>query len=160
MKVAMRPSAVSRPSRLTETPLLRSRRIWIAFSMSPLASLRAALQSIIGRLVRSRSCITSLALIWLIFTSLQRIRAQTTEDGGQKTAVCPLSSVFCPLFTDAAAGLGVRRGPDVAGRRRGARPDHGLLFRRQGGPAFEHGIRQPAQHQLDRTDAVVIAGNG
>ena len=56
------PSVASRSPSLASLPCL-TRRISIAFSMSPSASVRAFLQSIIPAPVRSRSALTSLAVI-------------------------------------------------------------------------------------------------
>src|SRR5438067_8180345 len=59
----MRPSAVSRAPLLPAIVLPFFRRISTALSMSPPASVRAALQSIIGWLVRSRRALTAAAEI-------------------------------------------------------------------------------------------------
>src|SRR5437899_9439951 len=64
----MRPSPASRSARLPACILKRWRRMSTAFSMSPPASVRADLHSIIGRLVRSRSVLTAVAEIVDIVT--------------------------------------------------------------------------------------------
>src|SRR5712691_7922312 len=55
------PSLVARPLRLAADACPLTRRISIALSMSPPASARAALQSMIPAPVRSRSALTSVA---------------------------------------------------------------------------------------------------
>ena len=62
-KVAMVPSLVSRPARLTALAMPMVRRTSTALSRSPSASTRAFLHSIIGESVISRSCLTSAAVI-------------------------------------------------------------------------------------------------
>src|SRR5438270_4389014 len=58
MYCATEPSLVSRVAFFCATAAPRLRRITTAFSASPLASVRAFLQSIIGAPVRSRSSLT------------------------------------------------------------------------------------------------------
>ena len=62
-KTAIRPVEVERPACFSWTFLPRIRSPSIAFSMSPLASVRACLQSIMGRPVFSRSSFTAEAVI-------------------------------------------------------------------------------------------------
>src|SRR6516162_1869052 len=66
MKAAIRPSAVSLSPFLSMMALFRLRRSSVAFSISPFASISAALQSIMGALVRLRKAMTAAAEIVLI----------------------------------------------------------------------------------------------
>src|SRR5713226_4392304 len=68
--MATRPSAVSRAAKLPILLPAFLRSHSIAFSMSPPASVSAVLHSIIGALVRSRSDLTSLAEMAMVFSSL------------------------------------------------------------------------------------------
>jgi hypothetical protein len=65
------PSAAMRPALLAALLPNLTRRSSSAFCMSPWASLRAFLQSIIGASVRSRSSLTMEAVISAIFILLQ-----------------------------------------------------------------------------------------
>src|SRR5262249_52368661 len=147
------PSAVSLPARLTPWALPHSRRISMALSMSPPASVRAALQSIIGALVRSRRAFTAVAEMLLMVSPS---REKSRRAGG----VSPRRDVFPPgahapgspsqcLLYDRGSRLGVR-GADAGGHGR-LRPrlDQPLLVGRQGGAALEDGVGQLRQDQLD-----------
>src|SRR5262249_52630145 len=147
----MRPSAVSRAPFLSATSLPRLRRISTAFSMSPPASVRAALQSIIGWLVRSRRALTAAAEIVVMggaflspcATVLPGPQAVATDQGQRPTDRS--------LFNDRRGRLGVRgagggrgagRGGGRAGRGDGGAGAAGpaaarrrLLLGRQGGAA-------------------------
>src|SRR5262249_50574460 len=172
----MRPSAVSRAPFLSgiERPFLR--RISTALSMSPPASVRAALQSIIGWLVRSRRALTAAAEIAVMGrASSVRYPVPSSRppfvatDHGQRAA-------DRLLLNDRGGRLGVRgaggaRGGGGGGGRAG-RADGGagaagpaaarrrLLLGRQGGAALADSVGQPGQDQLDRADAVVVARDG
>jgi hypothetical protein len=63
MLMATTPSAATRPALLAALLPKRTRRISSAFCMSPAASVRAFLQSIMGASVRSRSSFTMDAVI-------------------------------------------------------------------------------------------------
>src|SRR6267142_1835290 len=81
----MSPCAVARPARLAACASPRLRRIVMASSMLPLASLRAALHSIMPVPVLSRSCLTWSAVIAVaaISNSLSsaRLRLYTRSAG-------------------------------------------------------------------------------
>src|SRR4051812_36188338 len=73
----MRPSAVSRLAALSCASLFCLRRISTAFSMSPPASVRAALHFIICMPVRARSFMTSAALTSIVTTLLGETRSHS-----------------------------------------------------------------------------------
>src|SRR5436189_5747195 len=75
MYEATRPSLVVRPVRFAAEAWPFTRRISIALSTSPLASARAALQSMMPAPVRSRSALTSAAEISAITGSLPGLGA-------------------------------------------------------------------------------------
>src|SRR4029453_17007929 len=73
------------PARLAWLARPRSRRISVARSASPSASIRARLQSIIPAPVASRSALTIAAVISVISGTVLRLRA----GGGLVRRVCP-----------------------------------------------------------------------
>src|SRR5262245_282865 len=151
----MRPSAVSRAPLATPICLPFLRRISMALSTSPPASVRAALQSIIGWLVRSRRALTSAAGIVVMGSFRPQSVPQgvawrpppVATDHGQRAA-------DGGLFNDRRGGLGVRGGGAGGGRRggRGAGGDAAarrvLLLGRQRGAAVADGVGELAEHQL------------
>src|SRR5262249_27481105 len=165
----IRPSAVSLPSRLACILANLLRRISIAFSASPFASTRACLQSPIGRSVRSRSCLTIWGVIGVLMLSPVLVfPVYGLVVGKPRVGVCAFPRV-----------IGHNRNRETGNcltdrRRRGrVRFDRlGLLTGRllaglvyllllgwQGSPAFQTRIGQLAQDDLDRADAVVVAGD-
>src|SRR5262249_26690430 len=125
----------------------------MAFSISPLAAIRAALQSIMGALVRSRRLFTAAAEIVLMLLIPLFAVVQGPWSGERHHS--PLAS----LFNDCWGGSRVRGGcVGAIGRRCGGdrpRAQLRLLLGRQRRPPFQHGIGQLGKHQLDGADTVV-----
>src|ERR1700756_4489890 len=80
MYCATEPSLVTRVAFFCATAAPRLRRITTAFSASPLASVRAFLQSIMGAPVRSRSSLTLAAEMLVCLLSLVSMVAIIEDD--------------------------------------------------------------------------------
>src|SRR5687767_7075563 len=96
----MTPWAVARPARLAACASPRLRRSVVASSMSPLASVNAALHSIIPAPVLSRSCFTCSAVIAIV------VKLRRTSEAAPPTAEQPHASLVQCL-------LAPLRGADV-----------------------------------------------
>ncbi len=121
----------------------------MAFSSSPLASVNARLQSIKGRPVFSRNARTAAALISPMSRSPQGCAVCVVNSGMTTRPLRwrPLPASHSPH----------RRRCWLAGFGFVSR----FLFRldRRIGPARNDGVRQHLQHELNRANAVVVAGN-
>src|SRR5262245_50398330 len=158
----MRPCAVARPARLAAWARPRFRRMVMASSMLPLASLSAALHSIIPAPVLSRSCLTCSAVIADVAIS-RLLRTQKAPAGwpAQTLSACALG-----------ASGGWRRLAPLGPHRR-SQPGGGIGFGRFLGARrfflrnsrFAHpaagvdGLANLRREQPDRSKRVVVARN-
>ena len=168
------PCAVARPARLAACARPRLRRMVIASSMSPLASVRAALHSIMPAPVLSRSCLTCSAVIAIclelqgglkaalydrLAAAVQRKRRQMpAPDSDTATRCYALGGRrrFAALRTVHAAqtrgGVGRRCGLFLRRRFLG----HARLALRA---AAADGVGDLRREQPDRPQGVVVAGD-
>src|SRR4029453_5667380 len=96
----MVPSAASRSESFPSLLPILTRRISVAFSMSPPASSRARLQSIIPAPVCWRRAATSLALIWGV------VLIARASSGGRRLRQSSNGALSCVLFLGRVLGLG------------------------------------------------------
>src|SRR3954465_8909424 len=170
-----RPKAVSRLARVALSLIPCLRRCSLAASLSPLCSVRAFLQSIMGRPVSSRSCITAAAVISAI-SYLLKLKSKVACKMGERVrgfAGCrmgladpsslhsgrvrrPILRIRGKSHLPRLRRLGRGRCVAIgAGRLR-------LVFAAGGGGALaadEDRLGQVPGDQLDAPNAVVVAGD-